>query len=117
MGQLGFFDADKRLEVLSARGDPLEACRGRAFAPRSRRWCSQRTSCSPFILQSWLNIAELLSEFQQSDLGADNLLFSRHGVLQCAGEAPRLPTPTIPPRLGLRFAVRTQDTSVRLCFD
>ena len=25
MGQLGFFDADKRLEVLSARGDPLEA--------------------------------------------------------------------------------------------
>jgi len=25
MGQLGFFDADKRLEVLSARGDPLAA--------------------------------------------------------------------------------------------
>src|SRR5262245_4873649 len=25
MGRLGFFDADKRLEVLSARGDPLEA--------------------------------------------------------------------------------------------
>ena len=25
MGQLGFFDVDKRLEVLSARGDPLEA--------------------------------------------------------------------------------------------
>src|SRR5213595_906093 len=25
MGQLGFFDADKRLEALSARGDPLEA--------------------------------------------------------------------------------------------
>ena len=25
MAQLGFFDADKRLEVLSARGDPLEA--------------------------------------------------------------------------------------------
>ena len=25
MGPLGFFDADKRLEVLSARGDPLEA--------------------------------------------------------------------------------------------
>ena len=25
MGQLGFFDADKRLEALSARGHPLEA--------------------------------------------------------------------------------------------
>src|SRR6476646_7504823 len=25
MGQLGFLDADKRLEALSARGDPLEA--------------------------------------------------------------------------------------------
>src|SRR6202051_4053409 len=25
MGQLGFFDADKRLEAVSARGDPLEA--------------------------------------------------------------------------------------------
>jgi len=25
MGQLGFFDADKRLEALSASGDPLEA--------------------------------------------------------------------------------------------
>jgi hypothetical protein len=25
MGQLGFFDADKRLEALSAMGDPLEA--------------------------------------------------------------------------------------------
>ena len=47
MGQLGFFDADKRLEALSARGDPLEAIDhlvGRAFAPRSKRWCSRRTS-------------------------------------------------------------------------
>src|SRR5947207_14787269 len=25
MGQLGFFDADRRLAVLSAKGDPLEA--------------------------------------------------------------------------------------------
>src|SRR3979411_2917552 len=25
MAQLGFFDADKRLEALSAKGDPLEA--------------------------------------------------------------------------------------------
>jgi hypothetical protein len=28
MGQLGFFDADKRLEALSAKGDPLEAIDG-----------------------------------------------------------------------------------------
>ena len=43
MGQLGFFDADKRLAALSAKGDPLEAmtgwCLGRVFAPTSRRWC------------------------------------------------------------------------------
>jgi hypothetical protein len=25
IGQLGFFDADKRLAALSAKGDPLEA--------------------------------------------------------------------------------------------
>ena len=25
MGQLGFFDADRRLSALSERGDPLEA--------------------------------------------------------------------------------------------
>jgi hypothetical protein len=28
MGQLGFFDADKRLAALSAKGDPLEAIDG-----------------------------------------------------------------------------------------
>ena len=43
MGQLGFFDADKRLAALSRQGDPLEAI-GRlvpweSFAARSRRWC------------------------------------------------------------------------------
>jgi hypothetical protein len=43
---------------------------------------------------------------------ADDLLFSRHGVLQCA-EAGRFATPTAPrPRLGSRFAVRDQDTCV-----
>jgi hypothetical protein len=43
MGQLGFFDADKRLAALSAKGDPLEAIdrlvHGRRFAPTSRLWC------------------------------------------------------------------------------
>lgn len=28
MGQLGFFDADKRLVALSAKGDPLGSSRG-----------------------------------------------------------------------------------------
>jgi len=42
MGQLGFFDADRRLAALSERGDPLEAIaslvRGRVSAAISRRW-------------------------------------------------------------------------------
>src|SRR5262245_15426991 len=41
------------------------------------------------------DIAELLGELQQPNLGADDLLFSRHGVLQCA-EAGRFATPTAP---------------------
>ena len=36
MGQLGFFDADKRLEALSAKGDPLEAI-DRRLGELSRR--------------------------------------------------------------------------------
>ena len=60
------------------------------------------------------DIAELLGEFQQSDLGADNLLFSRHGVLQCAKAGALRHPDRSAPRLGLRFAVGNQDTSVRL---
>src|SRR5213075_587719 len=41
------------------------------------------------------HIAELFGEFQQPDLGADDLLLGRHGVLQCA-EAGRFATPTAP---------------------
>src|SRR5262249_61274957 len=41
------------------------------------------------------DIAELLGELQQANLGADDLLFSRHGVLQCA-QAGRFATPTAP---------------------
>src|SRR3954464_9617405 len=37
MGQLGFFDADKRLQALSARGDPLEAIDHRSATERARR--------------------------------------------------------------------------------
>jgi hypothetical protein len=41
------------------------------------------------------DIAELLGELQQSNLGTDDLLFGRHGVLQSA-EAGRFATPTAP---------------------
>ena len=41
------------------------------------------------------DVAELLGELQQPNLGADDLLLSRHGVLQCA-EARRFATPTAP---------------------
>src|SRR5262249_34147756 len=41
------------------------------------------------------DIAELLGELQQANLGADDLLFSRHGVLQCA-EARRFATRPAP---------------------
>jgi hypothetical protein len=37
------------------------------------------------------DVAELLGKLQQSNLGADNLLFGRHGVLQIA-EAGRFAT-------------------------
>src|SRR5262249_47204665 len=54
------------------------------------------------------DVAELLGELQQPNLGADDLLFGRHGVLQCA-EAGRFATPTTPhapaPRFGSRIAV------------
>jgi hypothetical protein len=36
MGQLGFFNADKRLQALSARGDPLGAGKSRLLARRLR---------------------------------------------------------------------------------
>src|SRR5215831_10348322 len=51
-------------------------------------------------LASLADVAELLGKLEQSYLGADNLLFGRHGVLQVA-EAGRCATPTSSaPRLG-----------------
>src|SRR5215471_18251665 len=49
------------------------------------------------------DIAELLGKLQQANLGADDFLFSRHGVLQCA-EAGRFATRPLraPPRLAIR---------------
>jgi hypothetical protein len=59
------------------------------------------------------DIAELLGELQQANLGADDLLFSRHGVLQCA-EAGRFATPTAPRPASARDSPWGQDTSARL---
>src|SRR6478752_9863804 len=44
MGQLGFFDADKRLAMLSAKGDPLEAI------DRLVPWESFRTDIEAVVL-------------------------------------------------------------------
>src|SRR6516164_4572576 len=61
------------------------------------------------------DIAELLGKLQQANLGADDLLFSRHGVLQCA-EAGRFATPTAPRPASAYDSPWGQDTSVRLSF-
>jgi hypothetical protein len=61
------------------------------------------------------DIAELLGELQQADFGTDDLLFRRHGVLQCA-EAGRFVTPTAPRPASAYDSPWGQDTSVRLSF-
>src|SRR5262249_15613141 len=49
------------------------------------------------------HIAELLGELQQSNLGADNLLFGRHGVLNAPRRGASPPRPLrAPPRLAIR---------------
>ena len=67
-------------------------------------------------LASLADVAELLGQLQQSDFGADDLLFGRHGVLRCAG-ARRFATPTAPrpaPACDSPWGSRTP--SVRLSF-
>jgi hypothetical protein len=61
------------------------------------------------------DIAELLGELQQANLGADDLLFSRHGVLQCA-DAGRFATPTALRPCSARDSPWGKDTSVILSF-
>jgi hypothetical protein len=61
------------------------------------------------------DIAELFGKLQQANLGTDDLLFSRHGVLQCAA-AGRFATPTAPRPASARDSPWGQDTSVRLSF-
>ena len=67
------------------------------------------------IVHSFSGIAELLGKLQQANLGADDLLFSRRGVLQCA-EAGRFATPTAPRPASARDSPWAQDTSARLSF-
>src|SRR6266550_2952336 len=71
MGQLGFFDADKRLQALSARGDPLEAI------DRLVPWESFRAEVEAVVLTS--------DELKKSSAGRkpfDALLMFRMLVLQ-----------------------------------
>jgi len=71
MGQLGFFDADKRLEALSARGDPLEAI------DRLVPWESFRAEIEAVVLTP--------DELKKSSAGRkpfDGLLMFRMLVLQ-----------------------------------
>src|SRR6266498_444758 len=71
MGQLGFFDADKRLEALSAKGDPLEAI------DRLVPWESFRAEVEAVVLTS--------DELKKSSAGRkpfDALLMFRMLVLQ-----------------------------------
>ena len=71
MGQLGFFDADKRLEALSAKGDPLEAI------DRLVPWESFRAEVEAVVLTS--------DELKKSSVGRkpfDALLMFRMLVLQ-----------------------------------
>src|SRR6202030_4448693 len=59
------------------------------------------------------DIAELLGKLQEPDLGADDLLFGGHGVLQFA-EAGRCATPTAPRPASAAIVPGGQDTTVRL---
>src|SRR5256884_9985001 len=71
MGQLGFFDADKRLEALSAKGDPLEAI------DRLVPWESFRAEVEAVVLT--------LDELKKSSAGRkpfDAILMFRMLVLQ-----------------------------------
>ena len=71
MGQLGFFDADKRLEALSAKGDPLEAI------DRLVPWESFRAEVEAVVLTA--------DELKKSSAGRkpfDALLMFRMLVLQ-----------------------------------
>src|SRR5262249_13088782 len=67
-------------------------------------------------LAGWADVAELLGELQRANLGADDLLFTRQGVLQGA-EGGRFPPPTAPrPASACRSPGGSGDTSVRLSF-
>lgn len=85
MGQLGFFDADRRLAALSAKGDPLEAIGG--LVP----WESFRGMPIDAIvmfrmleLQSLYNLSDEQVEFQVRD----RLSFTRFAGLGIEDRIP-----------------------------
>jgi len=60
-------------------------------------------------LASLAHIAELFGQLQEPNLGADDLLFGRHGGVLQSAEAGRYATPTSSaPRLGYRCARGTE---------
>ena len=81
MGQLGFFDADKRLTALSAKGDPLEAI------DRLVPWESYRADIEAVVLTP--------DEMRKSSAGrkpVDAIVMFRMLVLQALNRAPRTMT-------------------------
>jgi len=54
------------------------------------------------------DVAELFGKLKQSNFGTDDLLFSRHGVLQSPRRGASPPPDRSAPHLGLRFAVGTR---------
>jgi hypothetical protein len=76
-----------------------------------REFKSVNHSGSPALRKPLADIAELLGELQQANLGADDPLFSRHGVLQCAEAGPDRSAPA-----SARDSPWGQDTSGRLSF-
>src|SRR5262249_44838507 len=63
------------------------------------------------------DVAELFSKLEQSNFGTDDLLFSRHGVLQSPRRGASPPRPLrAPPRLAIRRG-ETRTPPVRLRFN
>ena len=67
-------------------------------------------------LRGETSIAELFGKLEQSNFGTDDLLFSRHGVLQSPTRGASPPRPLrAPPRLAIRPG-GTRTPHVRLSF-
>src|SRR6187431_567946 len=74
MGQFGFFDANDRLEALSAKGDPLEAIDAVVLTPvaekknnAGRKPIDAMVMFRMLILQSLYNLSDDQAEYQVRD--------------------------------------------------